>query len=170
VKYQVTIRGRTFDVELHGGDARVDGAAVSAVLQPIAGTPIRLLHLPEAVEALAMSRGDEGWEVQAHGEIWEAVVVDERTRRLREATGGGAGASAHVAVKAPMPGRVVRIEVEAGAEVQRGQGLVVLEAMKMENELTAPISGRVTTVHVGAGAAVAKGTVLVEVTAAVAEP
>jgi pyruvate carboxylase subunit B len=64
-----------------------------------------------------------------------------------------------------MPGRVVRVEVRTGDLVRQGQGVVVLEAMKMENELAAPIAGRVTAVHAEAGAAVTKGTVLVEVSA-----
>jgi pyruvate carboxylase subunit B len=64
-----------------------------------------------------------------------------------------------------MPGRVLRVEVQVGDQVRQGQGVVVLEAMKMENELSAPITGRVTAVRAQAGAAVTKGTVLVEVSA-----
>jgi biotin carboxyl carrier protein len=62
-----------------------------------------------------------------------------------------------------MPGRVVRFEVEPGALVRQGQGLVVLEAMKMENELTAPIAGRVTAIQAQVGQAVMKGAALLEV-------
>jgi biotin carboxyl carrier protein len=63
---------------------------------------------------------------------------------------------------APMPGLVVRVNVTEGDEVAAGQGLVVMEAMKMENELRAPAAGRVSRVHATAGTAVEKGTVLVE--------
>lgn len=165
MNYTVTIRGRTFEVAIRGGEAQVDGEVVHAVLHAVPGSPLRLLMLPDGAETYALARHDMGWAVHAGGEVWEAQVVDERTRRLREVTGGGRGAGGHVAVKAPMPGRVVRLEVAVGDQVRAGQGVVVLEAMKMENELVAPIAGRVTAVHVPTGAAVTKGTVLVEVSA-----
>jgi pyruvate carboxylase subunit B len=165
VKYVVTIHGRTFEVEIRGAEARVNGEVVHAVLHPVPGSPLRLLMLPDGAETFALSRRDGGWAVHAGGEVWDAVVVDERTRRLREVTGGGHAGAGHGSVKAPMPGRVVRVEVRTGDLVRQGQGVVVLEAMKMENELAAPIAGRVTAVHAEAGAAVTKGTVLVEVSA-----
>lgn len=165
MKYAVTIRGRTFEVEIHGGQARVDGDVVHAVLRAVPGSPLRLLMLPDGARTYALSRRDGGWVVHAGGEVWDADVVDERTRRLREVAGGAHAGGGQVAVKAPMPGRVIRVEVEAGDRVRQGQGVVVLEAMKMENELAAPIAGRVTAVHAQAGAAVTKGTVLVEVAA-----
>lgn len=165
MKYTVTIRGRTFDVEIRGGEARIDGEVVDATLQAVPGSPLRLLSLPDAIEPYALARYDGGWMVHHAGEVWEARVVDERTRRLQEMTGGGHAGGGHGVVKAPMPGRVVRVEVEVGAQVRQGQGVVVLEAMKMENELTAPIAGRVTAVQVVAGQAVAKGAVLAEVSA-----
>ncbi|MDH4043534.1 MAG: biotin/lipoyl-binding protein [Gemmatimonadota bacterium] len=165
MKYTVTIQGRAFEIEVRGGEARVDGQVVHAALHAIPGTPLRALTLPTGVTAYALARHDVGWTVHAGADVWDARVVDERTRRLQEVTGGGRAGGGHVAVKAPMPGRVVRLEVEVGSQVRQGQGLVVLEAMKMENELTSGIAGRVTAVHVQAGAAVAKGTVLVEVAA-----
>jgi pyruvate carboxylase subunit B len=163
VRYFVTIRGRTFEVDLEAAETRVDGEPVRAVLQSVPGSPLRLLMLPDGAEPYALSRRDGGWAVHVAGEVWDAEVVDERTRRLREVTGGGRAGGGRVAIKAPMPGRVVRVEVEAGDRVRQGQGVVVLEAMKMENELAAPLAGRVTAVHAQAGTAVTKGTVLVEV-------
>jgi pyruvate carboxylase subunit B len=74
---------------------------------------------------------------------------------------GGVGGK----VKAPMPGLVLRVEVEEGDTVAAGAGLVVLEAMKMENEIKSPVAGRVAAVHVSGGQAVDKGMVMVEVTA-----
>ena len=62
-----------------------------------------------------------------------------------------------------MPGLVLRVLVEPGDEVEQGQGVAVLEAMKMENELTAPAAGTVAAVHVAAGDAVAKNELLIEV-------
>jgi biotin carboxyl carrier protein len=70
---------------------------------------------------------------------------------------GGSGA-----VLAPMPGTVIRVHVEPGAEVEARQPLVVLEAMKMETPLAAPYAGKVAAVHVAEGDRVAGGAVLVE--------
>jgi biotin carboxyl carrier protein len=69
-----------------------------------------------------------------------------------------------VAVRAPMPGLIVRVEVEAGQLIRVGQGLVVLEAMKMENEIKALSAGKVADVHVTPGKAVEKGELLISLT------
>ena len=86
------------------------------------------------------------------------AVVDGR---LRAARGGPAALGPSQRVTAPMPGRIVRVLVAPDDEVTPGQGLVVVEAMKMENELTAARAGRVREVTVSAGAAVEAGRVLV---------
>jgi len=163
VKYTVTIRDSPFEVEIHGGQARVDGEVVEAELHAIPGGPLRLLTVDRRVDTYAMVRHEGGWQLYRGGDLWEATVVDERTRRLQEMTAGGRADAGHVTVKAPMPGLVLRLEVEPGARVSKGQGLVVLEAMKMENELTAPMAGVVSAIHVRAGEAVAKGTPLADV-------
>ena len=82
---------------------------------------------------------------------------------LAAAIGGGrAGGAAGSQLKAPMPGRVVRVLVAAGHTVERGAAVMIVEAMKMENELRAPAAGTVLRVHVGEGAAVDSGQLLVE--------
>jgi biotin carboxyl carrier protein len=89
-------------------------------------------------------------------------VMDERTRHIRSLTAGSTGARGPAPLRAPMPGLVVRVLVESGQEVAVGAGVVVLEAMKMENELKAPSAGVVGAIRVGAGEPVEKGQVLVE--------
>jgi pyruvate carboxylase subunit B len=96
---------------------------------------------------------------------FEVEAVDERTRAIRQLAGAAAKPPGPSLLAAPMPGLVVRVLVESGAAVQPGQPLVVIEAMKMENELRAPSAGIVRTVHVGPGTAVEKGAPLVEVEA-----
>lgn len=73
-------------------------------------------------------------------------------------TGGAAGSH----IKAPMPGRVVRVLVQVGQQVERGAPVIIVEAMKMENEMHAPASGAVLAIHVGEGATVDAGQLLVE--------
>jgi acetyl/propionyl-CoA carboxylase alpha subunit len=84
-------------------------------------------------------------------------------RSLQGRRGAGAGADGPRAVKAPMPGRVVRVLVAAGDEVEEGQGVVVIEAMKMQNELKSPKAGRVVRVGAAVGDTVGSGDVLVVV-------
>ena len=83
-------------------------------------------------------------------------MLDERKLRLRRASGKFA-LEGPQRIDAPMPGKVVRVMVKVGDEVQEGQGLLVVEAMKMENELKSPKSGRVTELHAVEGAAVESG-------------
>jgi pyruvate carboxylase subunit B len=165
MKYLVTIDSRTFEVEIEGESARIDGREVAARLQPLPGGLVRQLVLPDARHAFAMTRVAGGWELVWGGEVLKAQVVDERTRAIRALTDRAHPVSGFHQVKAPMPGLVVRVEVTVGAAVRAGQGVVVLEAMKMENELTSGVAGRVTAIHAVPGQAVEKGWVLVEVSA-----
>lgn len=87
----------------------------------------------------------------------------EDPRSLQGRRGAGAGTDRPRTVKAPMPGRVVRVLVAVGEEVAEGQGVVVIEAMKMQNELKSPKAGRVVKVGVVVDGTVASGDVLVVV-------
>ena len=164
MKYFVTVAGKEMVVELDGERVTVDGTAIaSAHLNALAGTPIRHLLLDGASNALAMDSGGRGlWTVGFLGEWLDCEVVDERTRHIRSLTGAGQKGSGPATLKAPMPGLVVRVSVEEGSKVEAGAPLVVLEAMKMENELRATAAGVVKGVKVKAGQAVEKGQVLVE--------
>jgi biotin carboxyl carrier protein len=163
VKYTVTIRGRSFDVEIRGGEVLLDGVSRPAELETMPGTPLRRLILPDHAVTFAIARRSDGWTLLAAGEIWEPIVLDERTRQLRDLTRRSGHQVGLVPVKAPMPGLVLRLEVAVGETVRAGQGVVVLEAMKMENELKAPVAGRVAAIHAQAGQPVDKGVTLVEV-------
>jgi biotin carboxyl carrier protein len=81
-------------------------------------------------------------------------------RRLRSAAAAGPLAGGVTGIVAPMPGKVVRVMVEAGAEVEAGDGIVVVEAMKMQNEMKSPRAGKVLTVNVEVGTTVNGGDVL----------
>ncbi|MCC7241640.1 MAG: acetyl-CoA carboxylase biotin carboxyl carrier protein subunit [Acidobacteria bacterium] len=114
-----------------------------------------------SIEASVSPRsGGAGFEVALDGHTLAAAVV---TRFGRRAAEGGAGGSGPQLVTAPMPGRVARLLVKAGDEVEPRQGLVVIEAMKMENELRAARAGRVKAVGVVEGQSVEAGALLVAV-------
>ena len=164
MKYFVTVGGREVIVELNGERATVDGSPVhSAHLTALPGTPVRHLTADGGSDVLVVEAVGRGlWAVGFQGERHELEVVDERTRHIRSLTGGGAKAGGPTVLKAPMPGLVMKVAVEEGQRVEVGAALVVLEAMKMENELRAPSAAVVKGVKVKPGQAVEKGQVLVE--------
>jgi biotin carboxyl carrier protein len=88
--------------------------------------------------------------------VYPLEILDERKLRLRRAAGKFT-LEGPQRIDAPMPGKVTRVLVKLGDEVQEGQGLVVVEAMKMENELKSPKAGKVSELHAVEGAAVESG-------------
>ncbi|MFN0181460.1 MAG: biotin/lipoyl-containing protein [Gemmatimonadales bacterium] len=162
MKYVVTIAGEAIDVEVDGERVTVAGVEHNAVLLNVAGTPVRNLLLDGASWLVPMEAAGRGkWLVQRRGERYEVEVVDERTRYIQSLVGEGKGPAGPTTLKAPMPGLVVKIHVVPGQEVVAGIGVVVLEAMKMENELKAPGPAVVDQVLVTPGQAVEKGAPLV---------
>jgi biotin carboxyl carrier protein len=103
--------------------------------------------------------GASAFEVSIGGQTFEVGVQDERARALASLV-GEARASGDVTIRAPMPGLVSTVLVDEGDEVQRGQPVVVLEAMKMENDLSATRAGIVKTLRVARGQTVAQGEAL----------
>jgi biotin carboxyl carrier protein len=165
VKYVVEVDGRSFPIEVAGDVVRLDGQPVPAALTAVPQTPLRQLLLDGTARVFAMARGEGAWVVSSGGESWLASVTDERTERLRKLTASGVQARGTGTIRAPMPGLVVQVEVELGQRVEAGVGVVVLEAMKMENEIRASMEGTVAAIHVSAGQAVEKGAPLVELAA-----
>ena len=162
MKYFVLIDGRERVVEVEGERVVVDGEVFEAHLSTVPGTPLRHLLLDSASLTLSMDRPEPGiWEVSVQGGRQRVEVVDERTRHIRSLTGPAAARSGSANLKAPMPGLVARVLVVPGQQVEAGQGLIVLEAMKMENELRAIAQCWVELVAVLPGQKVEKGEVLV---------
>jgi biotin carboxyl carrier protein len=164
MRYYVTVAGRTLEVDLGAEASRVDGRPVSAELPALPGTPVRHLLVDgrSYVVLAAAGEGPGEWQLRLDGATFVVEVVDERTRAIRAMTGAAARARGPGPLRAPMPGLVVRVQVEPGQAVERGAGLVIVEAMKMENELTADAAGVVARVLVQPGQTVEKGAVLVE--------
>ena len=163
MKYFVSIGAQTHEVEVEGNRVTVDRVGLETDLAPVSGTPLYHLLLAGASWTVAAEplEGAGRWALGVVGERVEVAVQDERARGMEAGTATGGRVSGGGTVRAPMPGLVVRIEVAEGQEVDAGTGLVVVEAMKMENELRAPRPGKVQTVHVAVGQAVEKGASLV---------
>lgn len=121
------------------------------------------LRIDDCVVDLFMEGAPPGVGVVARGARFYAEVESERMRALAAALGTKSNAVAEGLVVSPMPGRVLKVLVKEGDEVEAGAPLVVVEAMKMENEFKAPFDGVVESVHVQAGQTVESGAKLVVV-------
>lgn len=164
--YHVTLAGRTFEIEVGPEGVTVDGESVATDLARLEGGPTWSLALDGASHRFTARRaGKETWDLHLRGRRLRADVVDERTRVIREMTGSATASLGPKPIKAPMPGMVVKVEVEEGDTVSAGQGVVIVEAMKMENELKADAEARVVKVHVAEGEAVEKDQLLVDLAA-----
>jgi pyruvate carboxylase subunit B len=113
---------------------------------------------------VAVRRGDARgrYTLWMNGRRYQVEALDERTRAIRDLTAASASATGPRPLVAPMPGLIVRIHVQVGDVVEVGQGLVVMEAMKMENELRAISGGTVKAILALPGTAVEKGAIVVE--------
>ena len=163
MKYYVRVNGQEIEVSVDGDQVTVGGRTMTASLEAVPGSPLRHLVIDGHSFAIPVEpKGRGEWTLMPRGERFDVEVVDERTRHIRGLTSTGDRRSGPAALKAPMPGLVVRVQVEVGQRVTAGTPVIVLEAMKMENQLKAPSAAVVTAVHVSAGEAVEKGRVLLE--------
>ena len=140
--------------ELTGPGFRLNAAPRRAGTFLLDGQPIAIDFgdAPVADEAV-----DTSILISEGGQTWALAPF--------RAAGGAAGGAADGAILAPMPGRVIAVEVETGARVVRGQKLLVLEAMKMEHALTAPFDGTLAALHATTGAQVTEGALLARIDA-----
>jgi biotin carboxyl carrier protein len=162
MRYFVTIGDHEMEVDLTGTTPTVDGVPVHAEMVAVPGTPVRHLLVDGGSHAFVAHAGERRgrWEIALGALRLTVDAVDERTRTIREMT-GGAELETEKVVTAPMPGLVVKVEVEVGQQVKTGQGVAVVEAMKMENELRAPADGVVARIEVQPGQTVDKGATLI---------
>ncbi len=164
MRYLVDVNGARVIVDLDGAQATVDGVRMEVSLAAVEGTPLRLVRIDEQVHRVIAQRGDSRgrWTLDVDGMRVEAEALDARLRAIRDLTAASTAARGPAPLVAPMPGLVVRVLVAVGDEVSAGQALVVVEAMKMENELRASVGAMVIAVHAVQGSAIDKGALLVE--------
>jgi acetyl/propionyl-CoA carboxylase alpha subunit len=164
VKYIVQLNDdrKTVSIEPDGLRYEQD-QAVSAELADVEGSPVRMIKLGTNVYRVVVEKlqGRGKFTLWVDGYRFDTEALDERTRSIRDLSAAAAGPTGPAPIIAPMPGLIVRVNVNPGDEVVAGQGIVVMEAMKMENELRATADGTVRSVEVVAGTAVEKGALLV---------
>jgi biotin carboxyl carrier protein len=157
VKVEVVINGRAARLDVDANKLRYQPEGAEAIEREFSIEPM----VPGSYSVLIDGRSYDvvaaGGEVRVNGRVFHAEVFDPREIRGRKNAAAGEGRQK---IAAMMPGKVVRLLVQQGDAVEAGQGLVVVEAMKMQNEMKSPKAGRVVEVKTRADATVAAGEVL----------
>ena len=163
MKYVATVGGTSEVVEISGGDGRYRltiGDRQWEVDARASAAGIYSLLIGGVSHVAAVVERDGTRVVDVDGKTYE-VLVEERSRWIIRTHGGAAGGGRGQTLVAPLPGKITHIAVQAGAQVQAGDTLIVIEAMKMENEFKASAAGTVVEVRVQPGQAVNPGDTLV---------
>lgn len=162
MKYLVEIEGHAFDVEVQNpsGRATVDGEQFAVDMTSVDGRWLYSLIVDNRPYEAFVEEKEESYSVTIQGEPFEVVVKDPKAAKLAMMVQRPEAPPTELPIKAPLPGLIVAVEAVPGQAVKKGQILVVLEAMKMENDLTAPRDGTICEVLVSGGDKVDKGQLL----------
>jgi acetyl/propionyl-CoA carboxylase alpha subunit len=162
MKYLATIDDTTYEIDINEkGEIRLDGERLQADFMAVAEQSLYSLLLDNRSFEAHISPEEEGLEVLLHGSRYMVSIEDERSRLLRKAGKAELLQSGEFHLKAPMPGLIVEVPVESGQEVSKGDNLVILESMKMQNELKAPRDGTISRVRVKPGDSVKQNAVMI---------
>ncbi len=164
MKYVTTIDNQEFQIEVvDEHHIRIGDRLLKVDFEPVSGQPVFSLILDGKSYESFVYQGEEDWDVLLRGRQYQVKVEDEREKRLKAAAGGGAVEGGEFHLKAPMPGLVVAVLIEEGQEVKKGQVMLILESMKMQNELKAPRDGTMGRIRVKAGESVEQRQTLLSV-------
>lgn len=164
MKYVATIEDREFLVEIvDEHHVIVDGVQYNVDFDSVSDQPVFSLLLDGQSFESYVYTTEEGLQVLLHGNLYQATVEDEREKRLRAASGGRVAEREEFHLRAPMPGLVVSIPVHEGQQIEKGDVLVILESMKMQNELKSPRAGTVTRLRIENGDSVEQRQTLLSV-------
>jgi biotin carboxyl carrier protein len=161
--YEVTEGRETSRVELREVgenlyEVTVDGATVRVDAVKSGSTVYSIIEDGKQFEAMVDERGKHGFDVTVRGRLFHFSAEDERTKLLSVGTAGAL--TGPQTVEAEMPGKILNVEIAVGDQVVEGQGMIIVESMKMENEIRSPIDGIVKAVAVSEGETVEAGTML----------
>lgn len=152
MRYVATVAGEEYVVTVEQpGEITVQGTSRGVRTERIDGEALFSLFVDEKPYEVFAERRDDTYYVTIEGMRYEVRVQDERLWELGEGRGGAGDEVGEATLRSPMPGTVVDVLVEEGQIVKAGDGVAILEAMKMENEIQAPCGGVVERVHVTPG-------------------
>jgi biotin carboxyl carrier protein len=161
--YSVTVNNKKFAVEKAGDALLVDGTKLDWDLQAIDGRTFHLIkdNLSYKLELVQVDRQKKTVTIKLNNKVAEIVLKDRFDLLLDKLGMNAAVSNAVVNIKAPMPGLILEINVKAGDLIKKGDSVLVLEAMKMENVLKASGDGEIKEILVQAGNSVEKNQVLI---------
>jgi biotin carboxyl carrier protein len=161
VKYFATIGENEYEVEITDGQITIDGELVMVDLEPIREPALYSVLFDGHSYELLIEADRFNYAVTLRGEQYQVQVEDERTRKLTAGRKAPSLPDGELAVKAPIPGLVVKVLAAEGDEVAEDQALLILEAMKMENEIRSPRAGKVKKVDVLPGQRIEQNAVMI---------
>jgi len=152
MKYITTIGEQEFLIDIiDERHVSIDGVTYEVDFATVGDQPVYSLLMNGKSYDAHVYLDEDIWQVMCHGAMYSAQVEDEREKRLRAAMGGGISGQEDFHLKAPMPGLVVSVPVHEGQIVEKGEVLLILESMKMQNELRSPRAGTISRLRVRAG-------------------
>jgi biotin carboxyl carrier protein len=164
MKYITTIEDKQFTVEIiDEKHVSVDGKVYEIDFESVSGQPVYSLIVDGRSHESYIYQGEENWQVLLRGRLYPVTVEDEREMRLRAAAGGRVAETGEFHLRSPMPGLVVAVPVTEGQEVKKGEVILILESMKMQNELKAPRDGTIGRIRVRPGESVEQKQTLLSV-------
>lgn len=165
MKYYAKVDDQEFIIEVgHENQIIVNDESYEIDFQQMPDSGVTSLIIGNHSLEAVVEEKDGTWQVLIRGDLYDVAVEDERSRRLASARGDLAATDGEVAVRSPMPGIVIAVSVSEGQHINKGDKVIILESMKMENELRAPRDGIISHVRVEAGANVEKNQVLLVIT------
>jgi biotin carboxyl carrier protein len=164
MKYITTLDGKEYLIEIvDEHHVSINGRMQEVDFESVSGQPLYSLIVDGKSYESYVYETEEGWQVLTRGRQYNLTVEDEREKRLRAAAGSGVAESGEYHLKAPMPGLVVSIPVNEGDKVEKGQVILILESMKMQNELKSPKAGTMGRIRVKQGETVEQRQALLSV-------
>ena len=164
MKYIATVGDQEFVIDVNREDeVTVDGTSYAVDIEGIGSHGLYSIIIDGRSYDVFIDEGEEDFRVVLWGGLFEVKVQDERTRRLAGLRRGPVAPVGEVLVKAPMPGVVVEVLVSEGQPVDTGDIVVVLESMKMQQELKSPRPGVIHNVRVMAGDRVDQNQIMVTI-------
>lgn len=165
MRYVVTVGDKTYLIEINDDrKVTIDGTEYAVDFESISGQPVYSLLINGRSYEAYVHQADSELQVLLHGDMYQVRVEDEREMRLRAAASSLSLAPAgEFSLRAPMPGLVISVPVSEGQAIKKGDILVILESMKMQNELKSPRDGVVGRVKVAAGTSVEQNQILITI-------
>jgi acetyl/propionyl-CoA carboxylase alpha subunit len=152
MKYVTSIKDHEYIVDIiDEHHVSVDDVMYEIDFMPVGDQPVYSLVMNGTSVEAHVYPNEDTWQVLLRGDLFSACVEDEREKRLRASLAGRVADNADFHLKAPMPGMVISIPVNEGQAITKGEVLLVLESMKMQNELRSPRDGKVTRLRVKVG-------------------